>query len=752
CASDDEGGMTKRVEDPRLLRGQAQFVSDIHKPGMLHMAVFRSPYPHARIRSLKVEAARRSPDVVAVLTGEDVAGTKPMPASEIAQPDFARAVNLELGDTAVWLLAGEHIRYAGEPLAVVVAETRAAAEDARDLIELDAQPLPAVGSQNAFDGPDLYDDLPNNLAVSLSFKRGDPPGQQPACVVRGRFHSCRQGGSAIEGRGALAEADPASGGVTLWTSTQVPHRVRRSVATMLGWLEDRLRVITPDVGGGFGMKTHIANEDALVALCAEKLGRPVRWIADRTEDLLAAAQARDQMHEAELALDAEGHILSFRDDFLVDLGSSSSRTVGIVANSALHAFGPYHMPYIEVSGRGVVTNKPPTAQYRGAGRPEICFALERALDLGARQLGLDPFEIRRRNLIQPEEMPYPQGVPQRDGVPILYDASNYPEVLARALELADQSSWPKLQAETEAAGERFGVGCAAYMEATGRGPSEGARLRVESDGSIHIFTGAAGSGQGHATTLAKICGAVLEIPLERIRLTEGDTGLMPDGVGTFASRTAVVAGNAVHQASLNLREHALATAADRLRLPPSRLRWAEGAAHGENGAVLTLAELSAGFETEFTFRPDTVTWTMGVHVALVGVDPGTGGVRILRYVSVHDGGPSLDETIVDGQMHGGIVQGISGAMLEEFTFDDDGQPHSITMADYMIAGAMEAPEMRLGHVEALGSNPLGIKGVGESGIVPVPAALANAISDALGGAALDATPFKPESVWRAALG
>jgi aerobic carbon-monoxide dehydrogenase large subunit len=409
----------------------------------------------------------------------------------------------------------------------------------------------------------------------------------------------------------------------------------------------------------------------------------------------------------------------------------------------------------------VLSNKPPSAQYRGAGRPEICFALERALDLAARKLDLDPFEIRRRNMIQPEEMPYPQGVPQRDGVPIYYDASNYPAVLEKARQLATPDRWPSLRAEAEANGELFGVGYAGYMEATGRGPWENARVQVEPDGGVRIITGAAGSGQGHATTLAKICANVLELPLERIRLTEGDTDLMPEGVGTFASRTAVVAGNAVHQASLDLRDKLLALAADRLRLPPSDLRWSDGAVQALDGQTLDLAAIAdAGprtpdtglLQAEHQFRPDTVTWTMGVAVGVVAVDPGTGGVRILRYVNVHDGGPSLDETIVEGQMQGGVIQGISGALFEEFAFDRDGQPQAITMADYQISGACEAPDIQLGHVEAPGSNPLGIKGVGESGCVPAAAALANAIANALGGAELNSTPLRPDSVWRAAAG
>jgi carbon-monoxide dehydrogenase large subunit len=749
-ASEHEHPRTKRLDDPRLLRGQAQYVADVQQPNTLHMAVFRSPYAHARIVSLNVEEARRTPGVVAVITADDL-DTQAMPPSEVPQPDFARAVNLELHETDVHLLPRERLRYVGEPVAVVIAESRAEAEDGRDAIELEAEPIDAVAGESSLTGPALYDYVNRNVAVGLSFQRGQAPAQEPACVVSGRFISCRQGGSSIETRGALAVADPASGEVTLWTSTQVPHRVRKAVTTILGWPEMRLRVITPDVGGGFGMKTHIASEETLVAYCAEKLGRPVRWIADRSEDLLAAAQARDQIHDLELAVDAQGRILSFKDAYLTDLGASSSRTVGIVANTALHAFGPYRVPRIDVSAKGVLSNKPPSSQYRGAGRPEICFALERALDIAARRLGIDQFEIRRRNMIRPEEMPLRLGVPQRDGVEMAYDASDYPRVLETALQLAQPDTWPALRAEAEAEGLRFGVGCAAYMEATGRGPSEGARLEVEPGGIVHIYTGAAGSGQGHLTSLGKVCTAVLGIPLENIRLTEGDTGLMKEGVGTFASRTAVVAGNAVHQASLDLREKLLAQAADVLKVPASQLRWAGGAAHTADGRSVSLAELAdtgQAPQTEYTFRPDTVTWTMGVTVAVVAVDPGTGGVRILRYVNAHDGGPSLDDTIVDGQIQGGVVQGISGALLEEFVFQE-GQPQAITMADYMIAGAPEAPDVLLGHVEAPGSNPLGVKGVGESGCVPAAPALANAIADALDGVELYKTPLSPYAVLEA---
>ncbi|HLG69516.1 MAG TPA: xanthine dehydrogenase family protein molybdopterin-binding subunit [Chloroflexota bacterium] len=736
---------TKGVEDPRLLKGEGQFVADVQRPGMLHLAFFRSPYAHARIQRLAVEAARAYPGVAAVITAEDLAHTNPIQLSDKLQPDFQRGLNVELHDPVVRLLGSERVRYVGEPLASVAAESRAIAEDALELIELEAEPLSVITGEAALAAPELYPgQVPGNVMVSLGFERGQPPEDgHVAHTVRARYVTARQGASPIETRGLMAEPG-ADGRITIWASTQIPHRVKDTTAAVLHWDPARIRVITPDVGGGFGMKDSITAEGIVAAFLAGKLGRPVRWIADRTEDLTAAVQGRDQVHDVELAVDAGGRILSFADDFLVDLGAYSARAVGTTANSALHAFGTYHLPHMRIRGRGFVSNKPPSSQYRGAGRPEVCFALERALDEAARALGIDPAELRWRNMIQPAEMPYPQQVPQRDGVPIHYDASDYPAVLAEALALAEGCESPPLRP-----GERLGQGCSTYVEASGRGPFEGARVLVEPDGRVRLFAGSAGSGQGHSTTLPKVCAAALGVRPEQVILTEGDTDLIPEGIGTFASRTAVNAGNAVHQASLQLREQALATAADRLRCPPTDLRWEGGSAHAPDGRSVSLAEL-AGLEALAYFRPNTVAWTMGAHVAQVAVDVETGGVRVLHYVSVHEGGPSLDERIVEGQMHGGVVQGISGALLEEVDFGDEGQPQAITMADYMIAGAVEAPDVALGHVFSPGDNPLGVKGVGESGCVGAAAALANAISDALSGAPLRATPLKPERVWRAA--
>ncbi|MFI5266454.1 MAG: xanthine dehydrogenase family protein molybdopterin-binding subunit [Chloroflexota bacterium] len=751
------GDGMKRVEDPRFLAGQGAFVADLHRPGELHMAFYRSPYAHARIRGLRMEAARAAPGVVAVLAAQDVEGAQPMPSMHVPHPEFARTTELVVLEAPAPLLASGTTRYAGEPLALVVAESRAAAEDAVGLIELDAEPLtPVVDFDAALSGPALYEELPGNLAASLRVRRElpSPSAEGEELSIHARFRIARQGGAPIETRGVLADMDPVSRRVTLWTSTQVPHLVRLAVSHALGRPEEQLHVITPDVGGGFGTKANTYAEEALAVYCAAKLGRPVRWIEDRSEHFLAAAQSRDQVHEVELTVDSEGRILSFKDDYIVNLGAYSLWTAGIVCNTALHALGPYRVPVLDIRGRAILSNKPPAAQYRGAGRPEACFALERALDMAANRVGIDGLEIRRRNLIRPEEMPYAQRVLQRDGIPIVYDASDYLAILDKAVAMAEPAGWPELRRCAEAQSERLGIGCAAYVEATGRGPFEGARVSIGHDGSVQVATGAACSGQGHETTLAKICARVLEVPMESIRVRGGDTDLVTRGVGTFASRTAVVAGNAVYQASQEVREKLLGRAADVLKVPPTGLAWRGAAAHTADGRSLTLAALASAESTEAEayFRPETVTWTMGLHLAVVAVQPGTGGLRILRYVSVHDGGVALDETIVDGQMHGGIAQGIGGGLFEEFSFTEDGQPTALTMADYMLPTSMEMPDVRVGHTKASANNPLGIKGVGESGAVPAAAALANAISNALDGAELNETPLSPERVWRAAGG
>jgi carbon-monoxide dehydrogenase large subunit len=746
-----------RIEDEKLLTGRGTFAADLRPAGRLHAAILRSPHPHARLLHVDLAAARGAPGVVAALAAADLGTTHPLPPMTAPNELFAQAVQLEFHEPPVPLLADGRLLYVGQPVAVVVAASRAEAEDALELVEIDAEPLPVVVEiEDALHGPELHEGVPGNVAACLELRRGGTPPSAPDCTVRTRLRIGRHSSVPIEARGVVAVPDAVRGRIELYTSTQVPHRVRTSICAALGWPEDRMRVITPDVGGGFGTKANVYPEEAIIAFCADALGRPVAWIEDRTEHLVAAAQSRDQIHDVELKVAADGNILSYRDDFSVNLGAHNLWMVGVIANTALHATGPYKVPSLHVTGRALVTNKAPSAQYRGAGRPEACFALERALDMAARRLGLDRFEIRRRNLIRPEDMPYEAGYPQRDGMPVVLANSDYPAVLDRALELAEPATWAGLRAEAESHGERFGTGCATYIEATGRGPFEGAVVRVRTDGTVDVASGAASAGQGHHTTLARVCANVLGIDPSRVRVITGDTDAIPRGVGTFASRTAVVAGNAVLAASREVLERARELAAEALGCQTSTVVWAQGRASAEGGGSIGLAELAAvpgpeaPLEACVYFEPRTVEWTMGAHVAAVGVDSRTGRFRILRYAAAHDTADVLDEKIVEGQFLGGIVQGLGGALLEEFRYSAEGQPLSTTFADYLLPTASDVPTIRLGEVTAPADNPLNLKGVGESGIIAVAAVLANAISDALGGADLNETPLRPAAIWRAA--
>ena len=733
-------------------------MADLRPPGRLHAAILRSPHAHARLLRVDLSAARAAPAVVAAFALADLGVTRPLAPMPTANDVFAQALRLRVNEPLLPLLADGRLLYVGQPVAIVVATSRAEAEDALELIEVDAEPLPAIVEiEDALRGPQLHEGVRGNVAASLELRRGEPPAAVlPACLVKTRLRIGRHSSVPIETRGVVAVPDASSGRIELFTSTQVPHRVRASVCEALGWPEAKVRVVTPDVGGGFGTKANVYPEEVIIAFCADALGRPVAWIEDRTEHLLAAAQARDQVHEVELQVAADGTILSYRDDFSVNIGAHNLWMVGVIANTALHATGPYRVPFLHVTGRALVTNKAPTAQYRGAGRPEACFAMERALDIAARRLGLDPFEVRRCNLIRPEDMPYEAGYPQRDGVPIVFSGSDYPAVLRRAQELADPATWAALRAEAEAGGELFGIGCALYIEATGRGPFEGAVVRVLADGTVEVASGAASAGQGHHTTLARVCARALDIDPARVRVTTGDTDAIARGVGSFASRTAVVAGNAVLGATQEVLQHARELAAEILGCAPAAVGWAQGRASAECGRSVGLAELAAiatpeaPLEATFYFEPRTVEWTMGAHVAAVRVDPRTGGVRILRYASAHDTGEVLDEQIVHGQILGGIVQGIGGALLEEFRYSAEGQPLSTTLADYLLPSAPEVPAIRLGEVKASADNPLNVKGIGESGTIAVGATLANAISDALGGAELNETPLRRAAIWRAA--
>ncbi|HZQ65216.1 MAG TPA: xanthine dehydrogenase family protein molybdopterin-binding subunit [Gaiellaceae bacterium] len=723
-APDWIGRSLRRREDDRLLRGRGQYLADLEVEGQAHVVFVRSPFAHALIHGIDVAEASAAPGVVAVLTAADVPpGPLPPFLWDTPPEKLVAALQPELRPCHPPLLA-ERALYAGQAVAAVVAESRYAAEDAAELVLVDYEPLEAVPTIHralAADAPVVHDGWDDNVAVRFVVEKGDADAalRDASVVVRERFEIQRQAPLPLETRGALAVFDAPTGELTLWSATQNSHPLRRAVSRVSGLPIEQVRVIAPDVGGGFGGKGVLYPEDLLVALAAIRLGRPVKWVEDRLEHMQSAIHAREQVHELELGLDEDGLIVALRDRILVDTGAYNPLGLVIPYNTIAHLMGPYRVPAFEATAEGVITTKVPTAPYRGAGRPEAVFAVERALELGARRLGLDPLELRLRNLVRPEEMSFETGILYRDGVPLVLDGGDYPALARRAAELV---GWDGV--EPAADGRLVGRGLALYVEGTGIGPYEGARVELRADGRVEVRTGACSQGQAHQTVLAQVCADALGVDPELIDVVGGDTQGLEKGWGTVASRSAVVAGNAVAQAAAQVRERLAA---------------------GEPAPLV---------ETAY-FEPPTVTWSAGAHAAVVAVDEETGEVEVLRYAAVHDCGREINPMVVDGQVRGGIAQGIGGALYEEVHFDDDGQLLSGTLADYLLPTTEEIPPVVLESVETPSPlNPLGLRGVGEGGAIAPPAVIANAVEDALAarGAVVRRTPLTPDAVRALAAG
>ncbi|MCI2422241.1 xanthine dehydrogenase family protein molybdopterin-binding subunit [Saccharopolyspora sp. K220] len=732
-----------RTDIGPLLDGSAAFVADLAPAGTLHAAFVRSGLPSARIAGVDTTAARSAPGVVRVLTGADlarhVAPLRP-PTNSRAPERFTQFYDVRSFPRQIPCLAVDEVRYVGEAVAVVVATDRYLAEDAAALVEVDYEPREAVTDVVAAlesDAPVVHADLDSNLAVSLTLAKGELPAGDDVVVVAGEYRIARQAGLSIECRGVLAK--PENGRLSVWSSTQVPFILRQLLCAATGWSPDEVRVRAPEVGGGFGPKASVYAEEVVIPWLARELDRPVAWIEDRYENLTVATQARDNLHRTRLTVDRGGRILSWEDDFLVDLGVHNFWMVGVVANTAVHLLGAYRIPAVRITGRGVFSNKTPTAQYRGAGRPEASFALERSLDAAARRLGITPAKLRQQNLLGPDDLPHSQGVPYRDGVDIVYDGEDYARVLTAAMDLVGEDDIAELM-RSAAAHERVGFGIGVYMEATARGPAEPetARVRLRDDGTLEVATGTGPSGQAHRTVFAQVAADAAQVGMDGVEVITADTDRVPQGLGSFASRSAVVAGSAVRLAVAQAVETGRAAVAELLRVS-----YAEPAPGGfrvpDTGRHVTWAELAAllrdsaaVIDEVHTFAPPTVTWTMGVHAVAVVVDIETGGVRVVRYGVAHETGSPLNPRVVDGQLRGGVVQGIGGALLERVTHDAAGQPQSVTLADYLVPEATDVPEVQLAHLDAPSQlNPLGIKGVGESGIIASGAAVAGAVDDAL---------------------
>jgi len=765
------GAAVRRREDPRFLRGEGRFVDDVTLPGLLHAACVRSPHAHARIRSIDAARARAMPGVAAVFTHADLARwLKPLPLFGAAPPGLAAAVRFDVRQAPQLALCKDVVRHVGEIVAMVVADSRARAEDAAEAVAVEWEPLTALTDMVAAGeagAPLLYPEWGTNVAVGFSHAIGDAERALAAAdvVVEETFRIQRYVGMPLETRGVVAQWDRRDGTLTTWNSTQVSHFVQQGLVAALELPPHKIRVIAPDLGGGFGTKASGYPEDVLVPLAARALHRPVKWIEDRREHMMAAAHARHQTHTIRLGARRDGTIVGLADRIWLDLGAYNVWGIVLPYNTVAHLIGPYRIRDMTVDVKGVVTNKTPNAPYRGAGRPETVFAMDRAVDCLARRLGVDPADLRRKNYIRTDELPWDFGMPYRDGNPLVYDSGDFPAALESALAAAGYDAFRREQPALRARGVLRGIGISGYVEGTAIGPFEGAHVTVDLTGRVRVATGAVSSGQGHETSFAQVAADALGVPLDWITVVGGDTAAVPFGVGTFASRSGVTAGNSIADAARQVRAKLVAAAAALLEAAPDDVDIEDGKAF-VRGAPASAVDLGAvvqasiptfarpgvatpDFEASAYHHVPTVTYASAVHVAQVEVDPGTGAVRLLGYVVAHDCGKVINPTIVEGQVHGGVAQGVGGALFEEMVYDAEGQLLTGTLMDYLVPSATDLPRIETVHLEFPSPrNPLGMKGLGEGGAISPPAAIANAIDDALAplGVRVTETPASPARV------
>jgi carbon-monoxide dehydrogenase large subunit len=748
------GQPLRRNEDAKLLTGQALFVDDVELPGLLHAAFLRSTYAHARITGMDVSAARARPGVVAVYTARDLGDYwKPGPLL-VPPPPVPNRIFHERTQVP---LAKDKVRFVGEPIAVVIAESRYLAEDALTDIIVDFEPLPAVVDLEKAAAPDsarVHDDLDSNVGAHIvQRKGGDYLGAkaQADLVIRRRFHYDHGAAAAMENRGLVAQWEARAGKLTVWDTTQAPVVMRALFSGMLGLSENQVRVIAPFIGGGFGPKIMMwYQEEAVIPWAAMQLNRPVKWIEDRSENFYATTQERNQIHDAEIALTKDGLILGVHDVFLHDAGAYAPYGLTVPLNSQCTLLGPYHIPNYYSEFTSLFTNKPIVTPYRGAGRQHGVFVIERLLDLAARELGIDRAEIRRRNYIAPDQFPYNNEVIYQDFAPLTYDSGNYQPIMDKALELIGYEHFikeeqPKLRAE----GKRVGIGVVAYVEGTGIGPYEGARVKVQASGKVSMVTGVGTQGQGHFTSFAQIVAEQLGVEVADVDVVTGDTDQFYWGAGTFASRGAVVAGNAINEAAKDVRAKILRMASEQLECAEDDLELVDGTVRvkGVPQKSIRLGELAIkanptrgavkpgtipGLESTNYFGPSSGATASGVHAMIVEVDPETLGVEIKKYVVVHDCGTVINPLILEGQVQGGVAQGIGNAFYEQLIFDDNGQLLTGTFMDYLLPTALDVPPITSGHtVTPSPLNPLGIKGAGEAGAIPVGPLFVQAVEDAL---------------------
>jgi carbon-monoxide dehydrogenase large subunit len=739
------GASPRRKEDRRLLVGAGRYLDDLTREGMLHLGVVRSLHAHARVRAVDTRAAVALPGVAAAWSAADL--------PEAARPILAGSEGAHQGRPfAAPVLARDRVRYVGEPVAVVVADDPYRLADALALVTVDYEPLPAlVAPEEALGSATrLHDGWADNAAVVARGAVGDAERALAGAevLVSETLRHPRLAAVFIETRGALAYRDPESGRLVLWSSTQNPYSVRDAVARIAGLPAEGVRVLAPDVGGGFGPKGAPYPEEALVALAALRLGRPVKWVESRREDFAGSGHDREQVHTIRIGFRRDGAIAGIDGRFLADVGAYPAQGNGLTLNTVNHLPGPYRVAHYRNVGTSVVTTKTLNMAYRAAGRPEAVFVMERLMDIGARRLGLDPAEIRRRNLVRPAEMPYRSGLVYKDGVPVTYDPGDFPAAFERALALLGYDEWRRRQAARRDGARRIGVGIACYAQGTGLGPFEGATVRVDASGKVYVLIGVAAQGQGHATTLAQVCAEELGAAFEDVTVSAGDTALVPFGMGTGGSRVMANAGPAVAQTAREVRARAARVAAELLECAAEDVRIESSRAFvaGMPDRAVSLGRLAQaavrsramkatgepGLHACTYFYPDSVTWAFGTQAAAVEVDVETGAVRLLAYAVVHDPGRAVHPGIVRAQLQGGAAQGIGAGLMEQVVYDGGGQLLTGSLMDYAIPRADDLPGIDVALTEHRSVvNPLGVKGVGESGAIPGAAAIANAVEDAV---------------------
>jgi carbon-monoxide dehydrogenase large subunit len=750
------GRSVRRVEDPVLVTGKGCYVDDIPLPGMLHLAFLRSPYPHANILSIQTSAAQAMAGVVAVMTGDDL-------SERLHVPVLPLVPGMKIPPHP--LLARGTVHAAGVPVAAVVAHSRALAQDAANAIALEYAALPAVvNAEKALEpgAPLAREELDSNICYSTMRTGGDVDRAfaEAEHIVRMHIASPRLVALALEPRGVLAKPEP-TGDLTVWLSTQSPHWVRADLATAIGFPEHRIRVIAPDVGGGFGSKATLYQEEALACHLALQLGRPIKWIATRSEDFLTTNQGRDQVMLSELALKRDGIMLGLKVRVVANLGAYL-QTISAIPPLRMMAMAPgcYQIRNCHVEVVAVFTNTVSTGPYRGAGRPEAVLNIERLIDKAARDLGIDRLEMRRKNFIRPDQFPY------RTGVNVEYDSGDYEKSLAEALRLSDYQQMLQYRDAARARGELVGVGVSTFVEPSGGVGFESATVRVERTGEITVLTGASSHGQGHETVFAQVVADRLGVSMEHVAIRHGDTLAIQQGVGTFASRSAVMGGGALALATQRVIEKARQIAAHLLEAASADIVLAEGgfAVAGVPDRHITWRQIAAsaygrpvpglepGLQETVFFDPGREAWGFGAHVALVRIERDTGQPSLEKLVLVDDCGVVLNPMIVEGQVHGGVAQGLGEAFREQMCYGDDGQPLTASLLDYAVPRASDMPPLILGEtVTPNPFHPLGVKGVGEAGCNGAPPAVANAVMDALAPLGIDHIdmPYTAPKLWEA---